>query len=122
VAVVEGDHLVGAGEGGRAVGHHQERRPRVAQQAVPQGSLGVEVQRAGDVVEDQEVGAAGHRAGGRDALRLDLTGDPREALRVLIESSWRLMADAGAGRLDPADAPRLIAATVLAVYAAPDLL
>jgi TetR/AcrR family transcriptional regulator, mexCD-oprJ operon repressor len=27
---------------------------------------------------------------------LDLTGDPREALRTLIESSWRLMADAGA--------------------------
>jgi TetR/AcrR family transcriptional regulator, mexCD-oprJ operon repressor len=116
---------------------------------------------------------------------LDLTGDPREALRALIESSWRLMADAGAvleaaqsalppgrirelhakqlrrleglirrgqsegafradlpaswlvsvlyhvlkgaaadvgaGRLDPADAPRLIAATVLAAYATPDL-
>jgi TetR/AcrR family transcriptional regulator, mexCD-oprJ operon repressor len=27
---------------------------------------------------------------------LDLTGDPREALRTLIESSWRLIADAGA--------------------------
>jgi TetR/AcrR family transcriptional regulator, mexCD-oprJ operon repressor len=27
---------------------------------------------------------------------LDLSGDPREALRTLIESSWRLMADAGA--------------------------
>jgi TetR/AcrR family transcriptional regulator, mexCD-oprJ operon repressor len=27
---------------------------------------------------------------------LDLTGDPREALRTLIGSSWRLMADAGA--------------------------
>jgi TetR/AcrR family transcriptional regulator, mexCD-oprJ operon repressor len=27
---------------------------------------------------------------------LDLAGDPREALRALIESSWRLMADAGA--------------------------
>jgi TetR/AcrR family transcriptional regulator, mexCD-oprJ operon repressor len=111
---------------------------------------------------------------------LDLTGDPRQALRALIESSWRLIADAGAvleaaqsalppgrirelhakqagrvealirrgqsegsfradlpatwlvsvlyhllkgaaadvasGRLDPADAPRLIVATVLAAY------
>src|ERR671911_1664553 len=27
---------------------------------------------------------------------LDLTGDPRQALRTLIESSWRLIADAGA--------------------------
>jgi AcrR family transcriptional regulator len=27
---------------------------------------------------------------------LDLTGDPREALRTLIESSWRLIADADA--------------------------
>jgi TetR/AcrR family transcriptional repressor of mexCD-oprJ operon len=27
---------------------------------------------------------------------LDLTGDPREALRTLIESSWRLIADASA--------------------------
>jgi TetR/AcrR family transcriptional repressor of mexCD-oprJ operon len=27
---------------------------------------------------------------------LDLTGDPRQALRILIESSWRLIADAGA--------------------------
>jgi TetR/AcrR family transcriptional repressor of mexCD-oprJ operon len=27
---------------------------------------------------------------------LDLTGDPRQALRTLIESSWRLMADADA--------------------------
>jgi TetR/AcrR family transcriptional repressor of mexCD-oprJ operon len=27
---------------------------------------------------------------------LDLTGDPREALRTLIGSSWRLIADAGA--------------------------
>jgi TetR/AcrR family transcriptional repressor of mexCD-oprJ operon len=27
---------------------------------------------------------------------LDLSGDPREALRTLIESSWRLIADAGA--------------------------
>jgi TetR/AcrR family transcriptional repressor of mexCD-oprJ operon len=26
----------------------------------------------------------------------DLTGDPRQALRTLIESSWRLIADAGA--------------------------
>jgi TetR/AcrR family transcriptional repressor of mexCD-oprJ operon len=112
---------------------------------------------------------------------LDLTGDPRQALRTLIESSWRLMADAGAvleaaqaalspgrirelhvkqaqrleelirrgqaegafrtdlppawlvsvlhyvlkgaaaeisgGRLDPADAPRFIVATVLAAFA-----
>jgi TetR/AcrR family transcriptional repressor of mexCD-oprJ operon len=112
---------------------------------------------------------------------LDLTGDPREALRTLIGSSWRLIADAGAvleaaqsalppgrirdlhakqaqrveelirrgqaegalrtdlppawlvsvlhhllkgaaadigaGRLDPADAPRFIVATVLAAYA-----
>lgn len=112
--------------------------------------------------------------------RLDLTGDPRQALRTLIESSWRLIADAGAvleaaqsalppgrirelhakpaqrveelirrgqeerafradlpaswlvsllyhvlkgaaadvaaGRLDPSDAPRFIAATVLAAY------
>jgi len=111
---------------------------------------------------------------------LDLTCDPRQALRALIESSWRLIADAGAvleaaqsalppgrirelhakqarrvealirrgqsegsfradlpatwlvsvlyhllkgaaadvasGRLDPADAPRLIVATVLAAY------
>jgi TetR/AcrR family transcriptional regulator, mexCD-oprJ operon repressor len=111
---------------------------------------------------------------------LDLTGDPRQALRALIESSWRLIADAGvvleaaqsalppgrirglhakqarrvealirrgqsegafradlpaswlvsvlyhvlkgaaadvaSGRLDPADAPRLIVATVLAAY------
>ena len=111
---------------------------------------------------------------------LDLTGDPRQALRDLIGSSWRLIADAGAvleaaqsalppgrirelharqarrveglirrgqsegafradlpatwlvsvlyhvlkgaaadvagGRLDPADAPRLIVATVLAAY------
>jgi TetR/AcrR family transcriptional regulator, mexCD-oprJ operon repressor len=111
---------------------------------------------------------------------LDLTGDPRQALRTLIESSWRLIADASAvleaaqsalppgrirelhakqarrvealirrgqsegafradlpatwlvsvlyhllkgaaadvvsGRLDPADAPRLIVATVLAAY------
>ena len=115
---------------------------------------------------------------------LDLTGDPREALRTLIESSWRLIADADAvlqaaqsvlppgrirelhakpaqrvedlirrgqadgafrsdlpatwlvsvlyhvlkgaaadvagGRLDPSDAPRFIAATVLAAYAPPD--
>jgi TetR/AcrR family transcriptional repressor of mexCD-oprJ operon len=115
---------------------------------------------------------------------LDLTGDPREALRTLIESSWRLIADAGAvleaaqsvlpperirelhakpaqraeelirrgqsegafradlpatwlvtvlyhilkgaaadissGRLDPSDAPRFIAATVLAAYANED--
>jgi TetR/AcrR family transcriptional regulator, mexCD-oprJ operon repressor len=115
---------------------------------------------------------------------LDLTGDPREALRALIESSWRLIADADAvlqaaqsvlppgrirelhakpaqrveelirrgqaegafradlpatwlvsvlyhvlkgaaadvngGRLDPADAPRFIVATVLAAYATPD--
>jgi TetR/AcrR family transcriptional regulator, mexCD-oprJ operon repressor len=114
---------------------------------------------------------------------LDLTGDPREALRTLIESSWRLIADAsavleaaqavlpperiralhgkpaqraeelirrgqsegafrsdlpptwltsvlyhvlkgaaadiGSGRLDPADAPRFIVATVLAAYATP---
>ena len=28
--------------------------------------------------------------------RLDLTGDPRQALSTLIESSWRLIADAGA--------------------------
>jgi TetR/AcrR family transcriptional regulator, mexCD-oprJ operon repressor len=27
---------------------------------------------------------------------LDLTGDPRQALRTLVESSWRLIADAGA--------------------------
>jgi TetR/AcrR family transcriptional repressor of mexCD-oprJ operon len=27
---------------------------------------------------------------------LDLTGDPREALRTLVESSWRLIADADA--------------------------
>jgi TetR/AcrR family transcriptional repressor of mexCD-oprJ operon len=27
---------------------------------------------------------------------LDLSGDPRQALRTLIESSWRLIADAGA--------------------------
>jgi TetR/AcrR family transcriptional regulator, mexCD-oprJ operon repressor len=111
---------------------------------------------------------------------LDLTGDPRQALRTLIESSWRLIADASAvlevaqstlppepirelhakpaqrveelirrgqsegafrtdlppawlvsvlyhilkgaaadisnGRLDPADAPRFIVATVLAAY------
>jgi TetR/AcrR family transcriptional regulator, mexCD-oprJ operon repressor len=111
---------------------------------------------------------------------LDLSGDPRQALRALIESSWRLIAEAGAvleaaqstlppgrirdlhatqarrvealigrgqtegafradlpaswlvsvlhhvlkgaaadvgaGRLDPADAPRFIAATVLAAY------
>jgi TetR/AcrR family transcriptional regulator, mexCD-oprJ operon repressor len=111
---------------------------------------------------------------------LDLTGDPRQALRTLIASSWRLLADAGAvleaaqstlppgrirelhttqarrveqliargqaegafradlpaswlvsvlhhllkgaaadvssGRLDPADAPRYIIATVLAAY------
>jgi TetR/AcrR family transcriptional regulator, mexCD-oprJ operon repressor len=111
---------------------------------------------------------------------LDLTCDPRQALRALIESSWRLIADAGAvleaaqsalppgrirelhtkqarrvealirrgqsegsfradlpatwlvsvlyhllkgaaadvasGRLDPADAPQLIVATVLAAY------
>jgi TetR/AcrR family transcriptional regulator, mexCD-oprJ operon repressor len=116
--------------------------------------------------------------------RLDLTGDPRQALRALIESSWRLIADAdavlqaaqaalppgrirelhtkpaqrlqqlirrgqaegafrtdlpatwlvsvlyhilkgaaadaSAGRLDPADAPRFIAATVLAAYTTPD--
>jgi len=115
---------------------------------------------------------------------LDLTGDPREALRALIESSWRLIADAGAvleaaqevlppgrirelhakpaqraeelirrgqsegtfrtdlpaswltsvlyhvlkgaaaditsGRLDAADAPRFIVATVLAAYATAD--
>jgi TetR/AcrR family transcriptional repressor of mexCD-oprJ operon len=115
---------------------------------------------------------------------LDLTGDPRQALRTLIESSWRLIADAGAvleaaqevlppgrirelhakpaqrveelirrgqsegafrtdlpatwltsvlhhvlkgtaadvssGRLDPADAPRFIVATVLAAYATAD--
>jgi AcrR family transcriptional regulator len=114
--------------------------------------------------------------------RLDLSGDPRQALRTLIESSWRLIADAGAvleaaqsalppgrirelhakqaqrveglirrgqsegafrddlpaswlvsvlhhvlkgaaadisgGRLDPADAPRFIVATVLAAYTA----
>jgi TetR/AcrR family transcriptional regulator, mexCD-oprJ operon repressor len=113
---------------------------------------------------------------------LDLSGDPRQALRTLIESSWRLIADAGAvleaaqsvlppgrirelhakqvqrveglirrgqiegafradlpaswlanvlhhvlkgaaadisgGRLDPADAPRFIVATVLAAYSA----
>ena len=112
---------------------------------------------------------------------LDLSGDPRQALRTLIESSWRLIADASAvlevahstlppepirelhakpaqrveelirrgqsegafrtdlppawlvdvlhyilkgaaadiraGRLDPADAPRFIVATVLAAYA-----
>jgi TetR/AcrR family transcriptional regulator, mexCD-oprJ operon repressor len=112
---------------------------------------------------------------------LDLSGDPRQALRTLIESSWRLIADAGAvleaaqsalppgrirelhakqvrrveelirrgqsegafradlppswlanvlhhvlkgaaadiggGRLDPADAPRFIVATVLAAFA-----
>jgi AcrR family transcriptional regulator len=111
---------------------------------------------------------------------LDLSGDPRQALRTLIESSWRLIADASAvlevahstlppepirelhakpaqrveelirrgqsegafrtdlppawlvsvlyhilkgaaadisaGRLDPADAPRFIVATVLAAY------
>jgi TetR/AcrR family transcriptional repressor of mexCD-oprJ operon len=111
---------------------------------------------------------------------LDLTGDPRQALRALIASSWRLIAEAGAvleaaqsalppgrirelhakqarrvealihrgqtegafrtdlpaswlvsvlhhilkgaaadvsgGRLDPADAPRFIVATVLAAY------
>jgi len=115
---------------------------------------------------------------------LDLTGDPRQALRTLIESSWRLIADASAvleaaqstlpperirelhakpaqraeelirrgqsegafrtdlpstwlvsvlyhvlkgaaaeisgGRLDPADAPHFIVATVLAAYATPD--
>ena len=115
---------------------------------------------------------------------LDLTGDPRQALRILIESSWRLIADAGAvleaaqavlppgrirelhakpaqrveelihrgqaegvfrtdlpaswlvsvlhhvlkgaaadissGHLDPADAPQLIVATVLAAYANAD--
>jgi TetR/AcrR family transcriptional regulator, mexCD-oprJ operon repressor len=115
---------------------------------------------------------------------LDLTGDPRQALRALIESSWRLLADAGAvleaaqsalppgrirelhatqaqrveeligrgqaegafradlpaswlvsvlhhllkgaaadvgsGRLDPADAPRLLVATVLAAYTRAD--
>ena len=115
---------------------------------------------------------------------LDLTGDPRQALRTLIESSWRLIADAGAvleaaqavlpparirelhakpaqraeelirrgqsegafrtdlpatwltsvlhhilkgaaadissGRLDPADAPRFIVATMLAAYADAD--
>ena len=115
---------------------------------------------------------------------LDLTGDPRQALRTLIESSWRLIADADAvlqaaqsvlppgrirelhakparrvedlirrgqtdgafrtdlpatwlvgvlyhvlkgaaadvagGRLDPSDAARFIAATVLAAYANPD--
>jgi TetR/AcrR family transcriptional regulator, mexCD-oprJ operon repressor len=115
---------------------------------------------------------------------LDLTGDPRQALRTLIESSWRLIADAGAvleaaqavlpparirelhakpaqraeelirrgqfegafrtdlpptwltsvlhhilkgaaaeissGRLDAADAPRFIVATVLAAYANAD--
>ena len=115
---------------------------------------------------------------------LDLTGDPRQALRTLIESSWRLIADAGAvleaaqavlpparirelhakpaqraeelirrgqsegvfrtdlpptwltsvlhyvlkgtaadissGRLDPADAPRFIVATVLPAYANAD--
>jgi TetR/AcrR family transcriptional repressor of mexCD-oprJ operon len=114
---------------------------------------------------------------------LDLTGDPRQALRTLIESSWRLIADASAvleaaqavlpparirelharpaqraeelirrgqsqgafradlpatwlvsvlyqvlkgaaaeiasGRLDAADAPRFITATVLAAYATP---
>jgi TetR/AcrR family transcriptional regulator, mexCD-oprJ operon repressor len=114
---------------------------------------------------------------------LDLAGDPRQALRTLIESSWRLIADAGAvleaaqavlpparirelhakpaqraeqlirrgqsegafrsdlpptwltsvlhhilkgaaadissGRLDPADAPRFIVATVLPAYATP---
>ena len=113
---------------------------------------------------------------------LDLSGDPRQALRTLIESSWRLIADAGAvleaaqaalppgrirelhakqaqrveelirhgqsegafrtdlpaswlvsvlhhvlkgaaadiggGRLDPADVPRFIVATVLAAYTA----
>jgi TetR/AcrR family transcriptional regulator, mexCD-oprJ operon repressor len=115
---------------------------------------------------------------------LDLTGDPRQALRTLIESSWRLIADAsavleaaqavlppgrirelharpaqraeqlirrgqaegafrtdlpptwlasvlhhvlkgasadiGGGRLDPADAPRFIVATVLAAFSATD--
>jgi TetR/AcrR family transcriptional regulator, mexCD-oprJ operon repressor len=115
---------------------------------------------------------------------LDLTGDPRQALRTLIESSWRLIADASAvleaaqstlpperirelhakpaqraeeligrgqsegafrtdlpaswlvsvlyhvlkgaaaeisgGRLDPADAPHFIVATVLAAYTTPD--
>jgi TetR/AcrR family transcriptional repressor of mexCD-oprJ operon len=115
---------------------------------------------------------------------LDLSGDPRQALRALIESSWRLIADAGAvleaaqsvlppgrirdlhakqarrvealvrrgqsegafradlpaswlvsvlhhvlkgaaadvgaGRLDPADAPRFIVATVLAAYTGAD--
>src|ERR671915_44721 len=79
---------------------------------------------------------------------LDLTGDPRQALRTLIESSWRLIADADAalrsdlpatwlvsvlyhvlkgaaadvagGRLDPSNAARFIAATVLAAYAPPD--
>jgi AcrR family transcriptional regulator len=29
-------------------------------------------------------------------VRLDLSGDPRQALRALIESSWRLIADTGA--------------------------
>jgi AcrR family transcriptional regulator len=116
--------------------------------------------------------------------RLDLTGDPRQALRTLIESSWQLIADASAvlevaqavlppgrirelhakpaqrvkelvrrgqsegafrtdlpatwlvsvlhhvlkgaaadissGRLDPADAPHFIVATVLPAYAPPD--
>jgi TetR/AcrR family transcriptional regulator, mexCD-oprJ operon repressor len=115
---------------------------------------------------------------------LDLTGDPRQALRTLIESSWRLIVDASAvleaaqstlpperirelhakpaqraeelirrgqaegafrtdlpaswlvsvlyhvlkgaaaeissGRLDPADAPHFIVATVLAAYATAD--
>jgi TetR/AcrR family transcriptional regulator, mexCD-oprJ operon repressor len=115
---------------------------------------------------------------------LDLTGDPRQALRTLIESSWRLIVDASAvleaaqstlpperirelhakpaqraeelirrgqaegafrtdlpstwlvsvlyhvlkgaaaeisgGRLDPADAPHFIVATVFAAYATPD--
>ena len=45
-----------------------------------------------------------------------------EGPRLDARTGEVLWVDIMAGRLDPADAPRLIAATVLAAYAAPDLL
>ncbi len=69
-AFVEDQNLIGAPQGGLAMGGHQAGGPFFAEQLAPEALLGLDVERAGEVVDDLQLGVANKHAGGCAALDL----------------------------------------------------
>ncbi len=69
-AIFEDDDVIGPAEGGPAVGDDQTGGLTLGEDALPQGLLGVDVEGAGEVVEDEEFRLPDEHAGSAGPLDL----------------------------------------------------